>query len=141
MLLCTTCNDSRNRKKIENSVGKPYTLDEREKLQGVHSPVMEIVSSSLPLRNLLILNPGDNNCTLELRPRGIILYFSSVMGRHAFVIPYYKLSIRKINAGTYGIHKDNYRIGINVINREGRDFIKKILRSRTDSLPFFADDL
>ncbi|SFW62963.1 hypothetical protein SAMN02927921_02840 [Sinomicrobium oceani] len=142
MLLCASRNEIGNKKKIEKIVGKPCTIADRVKIGGVHSPEMDIISSSVKLHNLIILNKSHStSCTLELRPGGIILRFFAAMNKYMFLIPYYKLSIHKINTSIYAIHKDDYHVNIDVRNEAGRDFIKKILKSKSDSYPTFIDDL
>lgn len=142
MLLYASCNETKNKKKIEKAVGKPCTIADRVKIGGVHSPKMDIVSSSVQLHNLLILNKAiSTSCTIELRPGGIILRFYAILDKYLLVIPYHKLSIHKINTNIYAIHKDDYHLKIDVRSEEGRDFIKKILKSKSDSYPTFVDDL
>ncbi|UGU14589.1 hypothetical protein LS482_12875 [Sinomicrobium kalidii] len=141
MLLYASCNDTQNKKKIESAVGKPYTIADRVKIGGVHSPKMDIVSSSVQLHNLLILNQTDSTCIIELRPQGIILRFTAILDKYALVIPYYKLSIHKVNTNLYIIYKDDYHVKVDARNETGRDFIKKILKSKSDSFPTFIDDL
>ncbi|MBC9795610.1 hypothetical protein [Sinomicrobium weinanense] len=141
MLLYASCNDIPNKKKIETAVGKPFIIAERVKIGGIHSPKMDIVASSVQLHNLLILNQADSTCTIELRPRGIILKFTAILDRYALVIPYHKLSILKVNTNIYTIYKDDYYLKVDVRNEAGRDFIKKILKSKSDSYPTFIDDL
>lgn len=141
MLLYASCNDTQNKKKIETAVGKPFTIADRAKIGGVHSPEMDIIASSIQLHNLLILNQADSTCTIELRPKGIVLRFTAILDRYALVVPYHKLVIHKVNTNIYTIYKDSYYIKADVRDEAGRDFIKKILKSKSDSFPTFIDDL
>ncbi|NNE78562.1 MAG: hypothetical protein HKN31_15980, partial [Pricia sp.] len=58
MLLNVSYSDKEITRKIDEEVGKPFTLKERLAMGGIGSPRLFITATSIEIRNLLIL---DNN--------------------------------------------------------------------------------
>ena len=56
MLLNVSYNNKAVTKKIEEEVGKPFTLKERWAMNGIGSPKLIITETSIEIRNLLILD-------------------------------------------------------------------------------------
>jgi len=54
MLLNVSYNNKEITSKIEEAVGKPFTLKERLALNGIGSPKLFIVDSSIEIKNLLL---------------------------------------------------------------------------------------
>ena len=108
MLLNVSYTDSSVTTKINDQVGKPFTLKERFQLGGIGSPKLEITEVSVEIRNLLILDNNANCCNIEMRPKGIIVGFRSLLDSYALVIPYYKLTLYKGDFAVYSIYRDNY---------------------------------
>ena len=112
MLLNVSYNNPEISRKIDAEVGRPFRLKERWNLGGIGSPKLFITASSMEIRNLLILDNNLDSCNIELRPKGIILRFRSLLETYALVIPYYKLVIYKGNLGIYSIYRDHYFIKV-----------------------------
>ena len=68
MLLNVSYNNKDFTRKIDAEVGKPFTLKERWRLNGVGSPPMTITETSVEIRNLLILDNNRDRCNIEMRP-------------------------------------------------------------------------
>lgn len=128
-------------KKITDSVGKPFTLKERWKLGGIGSPKLSITSCSVEIGNLLNLDNNLNTCNIELRPKGIILRFRSLLETYALIIPYYKLSVYKGEADVYSIYKDHYFIKVKSDTMAIRKFFKKMMDYKADNAPTSIEDL
>ena len=56
MLLNISYNDPAQKKQIEESVGKPFSLQKRWKMGGIGSQKLIISSASIDIHNLLILD-------------------------------------------------------------------------------------
>ena len=56
------------KKRIDEAVGKTFSLKERWKLSGIGSEKLIITSSSIDIHNLLMLDININRCNVELRP-------------------------------------------------------------------------
>ena len=126
MLLNVSYNESEVKEKIEAIVGKPFPLKERWSMNGVGSPKLLISSTSIDIHNLLILDNNQNTCNIELRPKGIILRFRSLLETYALIIPYYKLNLYKGSAEEYSIYIDQQYIKVLVRTKDTRKFFMKL---------------
>ncbi|MDV7140320.1 hypothetical protein R3X28_15620 [Maribacter sp. TH_r10] len=141
MLLNVSYNRIEITEKIDREVGKPFTLKERWDMGGIGSPKLFITETSLEIRNLLILDNNLDCCNIELRPKGIIVGFRSLLESYALVIPFYKLSIYKGNLAVYSIYRDHHFIKVRSDTKAIQKFFKKILDYRTDNKPTSIEDL
>jgi len=141
MLLNVSYSDSKVTKKIAEEVGKPFTLKERWKMGGIGSPKLEITEASVEIRNLLILDSNADCCNIEIRPKGIIVGFRSLLESYALIIPFYKLTIYKGDFAIYSIYKDNYFVKVKSDTKAIQKFFKKILDYKADNAPTHVDDL
>ena len=128
-------------RKIDSEVGKPFTLKQRWSLGGIGSPKLEIVSSSIDIRNLLILDNNLDSCNIELRPKSIILRFRSLLETYALVIPFYKLAIYKGQEAVYSVYKDHYFVKVKADTKAIQKFFKKILDYKAENSPTSIEDL
>ncbi|MGB7395625.1 MAG: hypothetical protein WA913_14645 [Pricia sp.] len=141
MLLNVSYNNKEITRKIDAEVGKPFTLKERWRLNGVGSPAMTITETSVEIRNLLILDNNRDRCNVEMRPKGIIVGFRSLLETYALVIPYYKLTIYKGDLAVYSIYRDNYFIKVRSDTKAVQKFFKKLLDYKADNAPTSVEDL
>lgn len=141
MLLNVSYNDKSITQKVESEVGKPFPLRERWAMDGIGSPKLFITETSVQIRNLLILDNNLNTCNIEMRPKGIIVRFRSLLETYALVIPYYKLKIHKGDLGIYSIYKDHYFIKVRSDTKAVQKFFKKILDYKANNTPSSIDDL
>lgn len=141
MLLNVSYNDKKITQKIDTELGKPFTLKERFKLGGIGSPKLEITETSVEIRNLLILDNNADCCNIEMRPKGIIVGFRSLLESYALVIPYYKLTIYKGDFAIYSIYRDNHFIKVKSDTKAIQKFFRKILDYKADNAPTSIEDL
>lgn len=141
MLINVSYNNKEITRQIDAEVGKPFTLKERWGMNGIGSPKLFIKETSTQIRNLLLLDNNLNSCNVEMRPKGIIVRFRSLLETYALVIPYYKLSIYKGDIGVYSIYRDNYFIKVKSDTKAIQKFFKKILDYKADNLPTSIEDL
>ena len=80
MLLNVSYSDKNITKKIDEAVGKPFPIRERFAMGGIGSPKLHITECSIDIYNLLILDNNLNTCNIEIRPKGIIVRFRSLLG-------------------------------------------------------------
>jgi len=118
---------------INNYVGKPYTILKRLKIGGIGSSKLIINSADSIIENLLNLDNNLNYCNVEIRPKGIIIHFKSLLETYGLIIPFYKLKIFKGKANEYSIYIDNLFIKVNASEKNEHDFFKKILRLRASN--------
>ncbi|MFS4467089.1 hypothetical protein [Maribacter sp. 2210JD10-5] len=141
MLLNVSYNNKEITRKIDAEVGKPFTLKERFKLGGIGSPKLIITETSVKIRNLLILDNNRDTCNVEMRPKGIIVRFRSLLETFALVIPYYKLTIYKGEASVYSIYRDNDFFKVESDTKAVQKFFKKLLDYKADNAPTSIEDL
>lgn len=141
MLLNVSYNNKEVTRKIDAEVGKPFPLMERIKMNGVGSPKLFITSTSVEIHNFLILDNNRNVCNIEMRPKGIIVGFRSLLESYALVIPYYKLTIYKGKAEEYSIYRDHYFIKVNATDKATHRFFQKVINYKTNNAPTPLGDL
>lgn len=141
MLLNVSYNNKDITRKIDAEVGKPFTLKERWAMGGIGSPKLFITETSLEIHNLLILDNNLDSCNVEIRPKGIIVRFRSLLETFALVIPFYKLTIYKGDFAIYSIYRDHYFIKVRSDTKAIQKFFKKLLNYKTDTAPTNIEDL
>ncbi len=141
MLLNVSYNDKKITKKVDDEVGKPFNLKERLKLGGIGSPKLFIKETSVEIQNLLILDNNRNSCNVEMRPKGIIVRFRSLLETYALVIPYYKLTIYKGDFAVYSIYRDHYFIKVQSDTKAIQKYFRKLLDYKADNAPTSIEDL
>ena len=126
MLMNVSYKDPKQEQTITDLVGKPFSLRDRIKFSGVGSPKLQIVSSSPKIANLLLLDKNLDVCNIEIRPKGIIVRFRSLLETYAMVIPFYKLSVFKGKSDSHSIHADGQKIEIRS-DKNTTNFFSKIM--------------
>lgn len=142
MLVNTSYNEKKINEAIDNLVGKSYTFFENIKLKGIGSPRLDILKTSVEIGILLSYDNNRNFCNIELRPKGIIIRFRSLLETYSLVIPFYKLVVFK-PGNSYTFHIDNHFITIAYpqSNKGIVTFINKINHFKIKNSPQYIDDL
>lgn len=143
MILNVSYNNKEVKEKIDSALGMPIPLIDRFKMGGIGSPKLIITESSSSIHNLLMLDNNRNVCNIEMRPKGIIVGFRSLLESYALVIPYYKLVLYKGKSEEYSIYRDHYFIKIAAKPNEKsiHGFMNKILKAKTLQVGVRIDDL
>jgi hypothetical protein len=141
MLLNISYNDPTQRRSIDQEVGKIFSLQKRWSLGGIGSKKLIINSASIDIHNLLILDQNINTCNIELRPKGIILRFRSLLETYGLVIPYYKLKIYKGKSQEYSVYLDQYFVKIRADSSGIHKFFKKINTQKVLNTPLNLEDI
>lgn len=141
MLVNVSYNNKSVAQKIETELGKPFTLKKRWAMGGIGSPKLFITETSAEIHSLLVLDNNTNVCNIEMRPKGILVGFRSLLESYALIIPYYKLTIYKGDASVYSIYKDHHFIKVQSDTKAIQKFFKKILDYKTNNLPTSIEDL
>ena len=140
MLLNVSYNETKIKEKIEVAVGKPFSLKERWAKGGIGSSKLVISQTSIDIHNLLVLDNNRNTCNIELRPKGIILRFRSLLETYALVIPYYKLTLYKGKAQEYSIYKDKQFVKVVSDTKATFKFFSKLSAEKAaNQLPGIGD--
>lgn len=141
MLVNVSYNNKEITRKVDEAVGKPFTLKERWAMKGIGSPKLFITETSVEIRNFLILDNNTDSCNIELRPKGIIVRFRSLLETFALVIPYYKLTVYKGDFAVYSIFRDKYFIKVKSDTKAIQKFFRKMLDYKVDNAPTSIEDL
>lgn len=141
MLYNVSYNNKKIDREISEEVGAVLTLKERWKLKGSGSPKLFITSCSIQIHNLLVLDNNANSCNVEIRDKGIIVRFRSLLETFALPIPFYKLTIYKGRAQDYSIHKDNYFVKLKADHKRIHKFFDKLSQLKSDQGFEYIDDL
>lgn len=132
MLFCNNHNDRKIREQINAIVGKPYGFWERIKLSGIGSGRLSVSSYSENLTHYFGRDLDRKFISIELRPKGILIYIKNKVNDYVWVIPYYKLVIYQTETVTF--YSDNYRVHVerNSIFPKKAAFFDKIMSSKCD---------
>ena len=141
MLVNVSYNNKELSRKVDAEVGKPFTLKERWEMGGIGSPKLFITETSIEIRNLLILDNNLDCCNIEIRPKGIIVRFRSLLETYALIIPYYKLRLYKGGLAVYSIYRDHYFIKVKSDTKAIQKFFKKLIDFKADNAPTSIEDL
>lgn len=141
MLYNVSYNNKKIDREISEEVGAVLTLKERWKLKGSGSPKLFITSCSIQIHNLLVLDNNANSCNVEIREKGIIVRFRSLLETFALPIPFHKLTIYKGRAQEYSIHKDNYFVKLKADHKRIHKFFDKLSQLKSDQGFEYIDDL
>ncbi|MFD0860736.1 hypothetical protein ACFQ1M_00840 [Sungkyunkwania multivorans] len=141
MLLNVSYNNPDIKRRIDAELGPTIPFFERIKMGGIGSPRLVITSTSVEINNLLILDNNRNYCNVEIRPKGIIVGFRSLLESYALVIPFYKLRLYKGRAEEYSIYRDHYFIKVEAKEKNVHSFFKKLLAFQAENAPMQVDDL
>lgn len=142
MLVNISRDFTEKREEINDLTGKPFTLEARKKLDGTSLSNLTITAASIDIYNLLVLNQGQNFCSVEMRPKGVIISFKAAGETYALVIPFFKLKVYKGRAEEYSFYKDNHFIKVRAGSEEAEvhSFIKKLRHYKADkALPRIED--
>ncbi|MGO3238158.1 MAG: hypothetical protein ACTIKA_07785 [Psychroflexus halocasei] len=137
MLLNVSYNRPKIKAKIDEEVGPAFSFMERIKMKGIGSGKLFITSTSIEIHNLLILDNYLNTCGIEIRPKGIIVTFRSILETYALIIPYYKLNLYKGKAEEYSIYRDHYFIKVKANIPRIHKFMKKVSSYKAQHLDSF----
>ena len=141
MLVNVSYNNKQVTRQVDNAVGKPFTLKERWAMKGIGSPKLFITETSVEIRNLLILDNNTDSCNIEMRPRGVIVRFRSLLETFALVIPYYKLTVYKGDFAIYSIYRDHHFIKVKSDTKAIQKYFRKVLDYKADNAPTSIEDL
>lgn len=142
MLFNVSYNDRKVNESVEELVGKPFGLFDNIKLNGTGSPRLLIHKASEEIQQLLDYDNNLNYCNIELRPKGIIIRFRSILETYGLVIPFYKLVIFK-PANYLTIHADHHLITVEFPPKNAgiHQFYEKMMAQKVKNTPTNIDDL
>ena len=134
MIYNRTLFDKDEAKEINTMLGDSFSFFQILKLRGIGSSRFVIDSVSEKLSQTMNKVSDINYCSIELRPKGILVNITQQINLFSWVIPYYKLVI--FNSNTFSIHANGSYIKMvkdkNYSNN--KNFISKMLKLKHNSL-------
>lgn len=133
MLRNISYNNKTIKQEINSLTGNTFSFIDRFKMGGTGSQKFLIVHASDEINRLLSLDNNVNSCNIELRPKGIIVMFRSLLETFGWAIPYSKMSIYK-QGDVYTFYAEEHKLSIkpafNVsVNKK---FIRKMYKLRSN---------
>ena len=134
MLRDLSYKDSEIENEINNLIGKEFNLLEKFKRGGTGSRQLIIKKSDNNIYEILSKSYELNKCNIEIREKGIIIYFRSRQSTYGLSIPFYKLVIFKVDNNHYTFTYNEYFLKIRVETSSDHKFLKKILEEKAQFL-------
>jgi hypothetical protein len=133
MLRNVSYNNPEIKEEIDIAVGKSYPVVKRVKMKGIGSPKYLITSASERIMEKLSMDNNLNYCSLELRPKGIIMTFRSILETFGWILPFESFEIR-MNNGKYEIRtKEEFVSFENTLKFNSAEaFLHKIIMYQND---------
>ena len=141
MLRDLSYKDLKIEKEINNLIGKEFDFIEKIKRRGIGSKKLLIKKADNKIYDLLSKSYNLNDCNIEIRVKGIMIYFKSKLSTFGLAIPFYKLVVFKIDSDHYTINYDEFFLKIRIKNKSDHKFFKKISEQKANYLDSFNNDL
>ncbi len=127
MLVETTYDNKENKELINDLVGKPFSLLQSIKMNGIGSKRM-IVDDVSPNMNSVINAVSDiNYANIELRPKGILILINKGLKNFTWIIPYYQLVMYKVNGSSIHAQGRFIHFKNNKTFKENKSFFNKLM--------------
>ena len=97
MIYNISYNDRNIKSKIENDIDKPLSLSQKFLIGGSGSPKLYITECSSEIKKYLNKDNNINTCIIEIRNRGIIVMFKSILETYALTILFLNLIFIRVN--------------------------------------------
>ncbi len=126
-------NNQQIKAETDREVGIAFGWFQRIKMGGIGSKRMQILESSQALWELLSYQRSTKYCYIELRPKGIIIHFRSILETIGWVIPFRHLNF-KLAGKKYLIRDGENFISIGGVNQAPPDhpFFQKLQQLMED---------
>jgi hypothetical protein len=121
---------------IDSIVGPSYSLLDRFKLRGIGSQRFILQESpNLELTDLFENQTGTRFCNIELRPKGIVIWFRVKIDNWILVLPYHKLTIYK-DIKALNFYSEKWKLSLIPAHgaKLNKTFIQKIISQKAKLL-------
>lgn len=130
MIFNLNYNDPTITRKINELVGKPYSLRERILKGGTGTSKLLVKEMSNELVAKFGLNHDLKYVSIELRSKGIIVYIKSKINDYAWPMPFYKLSVYQSNY--FSIHFDGLfiKLDLTTVYPKNKKFVDQLMAAK-----------
>ncbi len=136
MLRNVSYNHKKITQEIKKAVGPSFPFWTRLKMGGIGSSKMLISNCSPDIAKELNKDKYPNKAYIELRPKGICIYFRSLLETFSLTIPYYRLTIYN-NSGRFKIYGGSSWIEF-AQSENAKHFFDKLMVQRLAYLTKFS---
>ncbi|MGL1885698.1 MAG: hypothetical protein OCD76_04210 [Reichenbachiella sp.] len=128
-------------RKLNALVGNPYSLWTRPTMKGIGSQRLLIKKANQEVWDLFTNDNHQKFTNIELRPKGIILWFRVKLDTYLLIIPYHKLTIYK-QGNHLRLFVDHWKIILTPTQNNSFDntFMDKMMRQRVIGLSDYRLD-
>jgi len=139
MIRNITYNNSRIRDEINKLVGPSFNWPNRIKMGGIGSRRMLITNASPNIWHLLNHQNTAKYCYFELRPKGIIIHFRSILESMGWIISYRDLEINPSSTSAKIIGENEFMViggtGTNSVDHRFLEKVQKLQQRFTEENP------
>jgi hypothetical protein len=124
---------------INDTVGKPFGFMERIKMRGIGSQKLVVEKANDEIELLIGDKSAQRHVNIELRPKGIIIWFRVKLDSWVLVLPYYRLTIYK-SPGQLSLYAEQWRLKLKPAYYAdmNQNFIHKLLELKSESALSYA---
>lgn len=130
MLLNTTHTSKAITDRINNLVGRSFTLLESIKLRGIGSKRMVVDKVSPNMASILNVVSDTNYGNIELRPKGILIHVTKGLQNFTWAIPYYQLVVYKTNGSSIHANGKFMHFRNDKTFKENKAFFDKLMNEK-----------
>ena len=127
MVLNTTHHNPEHKQIIADLVGRPFSLVQKLKMNGVGSKRMIVDEVSPNMQSMINKVSDINYANIELRPKGILVMVNKGLRNFTWIIPYYQLVIYKVNGSSIHAQGRFIHFKNNKTFKENKKFFDKLL--------------
>ncbi len=131
MIYDTSYRNDLVREEINRRVGKPFTLMKRLQMMGNGSERMKILDASIKFYPYLNRTPYSTWASIELRPKGILVFFKQRERHFTWIIPYHQLSLFK--SKILSIYGQGNFLKLEITGRKNSSFLRKLMNEKAKS--------
>ncbi|NJX15495.1 hypothetical protein [Tamlana crocina] len=130
MILDSTYHNKEHKPLLEDMVGRPFSLFESIKMNGVGSKRMIISEVSPNLAPYMNVVSDVNYANIELRKKGILIYINKGLKTYTWAIPYYQLVVYRTNGISIHAQGSFIHFKNNKTFRENKRFFEKMMNEK-----------
>ncbi|MDT0557601.1 hypothetical protein RM697_03020 [Ichthyenterobacterium sp. W332] len=138
MIINTTHHNTEHKQIIADLIGSPFSLLQKFKMKGVGSKRMIIDKVSPNMQSMMNKVSDINYANIELRPKGILVMINQGLKNFTWIIPYYQLTIYKVNGSSLHAQGRFVHFKNNKTFKENKKFFDKLLDEKVRYDMLFA---
>ena len=127
MILNSTHENKEHKQLLVDLIDKPFSFLESIRMKGIRSKRLSLKEVSPNLKPYMNFVSDINYVNIELRKKGVLIYFNKGLQNFTWVIPYYQLVVYKTNGSSIHAQGKFIHFENNKIFKENKNFLNKML--------------